>query len=452
MTPTPSSTAMQVVRETTRNRADVREQRDVVPGRDTGAFARAGVDLDIEISTAAAEGHTRQVVLVVEIHDAHRRRPESDRAWIDTFGAAVVDAIRTVEAYDGEVVAVLGTRIVASFPIDRVASGFEAAITLHRRAATVAESAGGWLCSVGIATGDVIDGGALAGLNVPLVGGVIDRALMLCSWAQAGAMLADERSVMPALVETEPDDRKASGHRADRSWSLGANRMLVGNENDTVEFWDVVFDRTGSCDLPRPSGSSPARPDAKARPARSDRAPGTERDRSPRRSVTQRAAALDPARARIAELDDPRVSASARRAALGPRRTWSNGNVCCWFGDRGRGVIASDTGQEFYVDRRFLVTGVALPTDANVFFVPRDPMSSGRNPVAGAVLIEGARIEVRVEHVDERGFGFAEIADAQGTKQLVMLDLSADAGEVQAGDWLLVEVRRHENSPIAVPV
>jgi hypothetical protein len=420
---------------------------DVVKVRGTGDFARAGTDLDIEFTTAAAQGHARQVVMVVEVHDAHRRRPEGDEAWIETFGAAVIDAHRTIDAFDGEMVAVLGTRLVAAFPIDKVARAFEAAITLHRRAARVAETPGGWLCSIGIATGDVIDGGALSGLNVPLIGNVIDRALMLCSWAQTGAMLADERSVMPALVESEPDRRPPGDAGTDRSWSLGANRMLVGNENDTVEFWDVVFDRTGNADLPNRSEVRPERsPKGKARPERG------ERDRATRAPRPSRAAALEPARARIAELEDPRVSPSARRAALGGRRTWSNGSVCCWFGDRGRGVIASDTGQEFYVDRRFLVTGMALTPDAAVFFVPRDPMSSGRNPVAGAVLIEGARIEVRVEHVDDRGFGFAEIADTQGTKQLVMLDLSADAGEVHAGDWLLVEVRRHESGPIGVPV
>jgi hypothetical protein len=438
MTPSTSSTATPATREAARNRTDGRP-REATAGTGASEFARAGTDLDIEISTSAAKGHSRQVVMVVEIHDAHRRRPEGDGAWIDTFGSAVVDASQTINAYEGDLVAVLGTRLVASFAIERVAAAFEAAITLHRRAAKAAETAGGWLCSIGVATGDVIDVGALSSIDVPLVGNVIDRALMLCSWAQAGAFLADERSVMPALVETEPDQRPAP----DRTWSLGANRVLVGNDNDTVEFWDVVFDRLGATDLPRPAGKRSASASGRATKARNDR----ERSRPARGDRP-----LDPARNRLAEMADPTVSGPARRAALGGRRTWSDGTVCCWFGDRGRGVIASNTGQEFYVDRRFLVTGVDLPADATVFFVPRDPMSSGRNPVAGAVLVAGARIEVRVEHVDERGFGFAELGDAQGTKQLVMLDLTADDVAVNAGDWLLVEVRALESGPVAVPV
>ena len=78
---------------------------------------------------------------------------------------------------------------------------------------------------------------------------------------------------------------------------------------------------------------------------------------------------------------------------------------------------------------------VRCETGGTVFFVPRDPVARGRNPVAGAVLVEGAQLEARIEHVDERGFGFAQLGDTNGTQQLLLVDLTGYAlgGHVHPG-------------------
>lgn len=133
------------------------------------------------------------------------------------------------------------------------------------------------------------------------------------------------------------------------------------------------------------------------------------------------------------------------------RRPWSEGRVFCWFSDRGRGVITSTTGQEFYVDRRFLAVGSELAAGDRVFFVPRDPVARGRNPVAGAVPGDGARLEVRIERPGEGDTSaLAVVSDSNGTDQVLPLDV-ASVGPVAAGEWLLVRITARDGRPVGSP-
>ena len=86
-----------------------------------------------------------------------------------------------------------------------------------------------------------------------------------------------------------------------------------------------------------------------------------------------------------------------------------------------------------------------------MFFVPRDPVARGRNPVAGAVLADSARLEVRIERSSEDGAALALVSDSNGTDQVLPLDVSS-VGPVSPGEWLLVRVAGKEGGPIGRPV
>jgi hypothetical protein len=145
---------------------------------------------------------------------------------------------------------------------------------------------------------------------------------------------------------------------------------------------------------------------------------------------------------------------SAERPPGRAPRAWSRGEVRCWFPNRGRGVIGSSTTQEFYVDRRFLAVPSTIDAGDSVYFVPRDAVGGGRNPAASAVLVVGAEVEVRVDEVDERGFGVSELKDPAGTRALLLLDLAGARGavSVEPGDWLLVRIRASEHGPVGEPL
>ncbi len=420
----------------------------------------------------------RQVAMVIAVHDAHRRHHDVDDQWIAALSEAMVAIHAVIDAAGGVPVAVLGDRMISSFTADRVDGAIGAAITIHRRSATGAASSAAWSCSIGLAAGEAHDGIAIEGLPIPTVGGVVDRALQLCALTQPGAILADDRTTDLAL-----GGPGAAGDGAGRAWSTGTSRVVLGPGAEPMECWDLSFDR-GDVDLrterrrrvePRarradqpgesdlsgenrpagqahPIGARPRSGERSAPTARMTPAGGTDATEEQMRLARERrrnGLDIEPVRARLAAFDEG--GPAEDRPPLGSRRTWSAGHVVCWFEDRGRGVIAAATGQEFYVDRRFLIAGQPLARDGKVFFVPRDPIARGRNPIAGAVLVEGSTVEVRIAHIDDRGFGFAEVADNNQTRQLLLLDLTGLTDEIAVGDWLLVVVRAHTRGPVGLP-
>ncbi len=459
-------------------------------GTDAATGARARTAPDHRPGAPADHDTGRQVAMVVAVHDAHRRHHEIDQQWIDALSDAMVAIHAVIDAAGGVPVAVLGERMIASFGAERVADAVGAAITIQRRSASGGASSAAWSCSIGLAAGHASDGLAIEGLPIPTVGGVVDRALQLCALTQAGAILVDDRTIDLIPDDTIDLDDESAGAGRDRTtsagqaWSTGMSRVVLGPGAEPMACWDLVFDqgprpdarerraRHGRAredqDVKDRQGAPVERVDRAERTDladqadRADRADRAERER--RRNgvrdggskATVRPAgappgSLDmaPVRAHLDSFD--RDAPASAPVGLGSRRTWSAGEVVCWFEDRGRGVLASETGQEFYVDRRFLIADQPLNRNAKVYFVPRDPIASGRNPVAGAVLVEGAQVEVRVAHVDDRGFGFAEVSDGNRTRQLLLLDLTGTPGDVTVGDWLRVEVRANRRGPLGLP-
>jgi len=333
-------------------------------------------------------------------------------------GTAAVRSV--VEDFGGSVAAALGTRVVGVFPGDRVSDAVGAAVTVQRRAASARAGAsddgrGDWHAAVSVAMGPRLRADGYADLALTPVGPAIDRALDLCRGGLDESVVTDD--VAAGLIA-----KVAPSEAATRVWSLGERRVLVGEGTSSMTCRQIEYQPVDGTD-PEPSIE-----------ALVGRGAGT----------TATKARHTGARGSIPTAPGP-VNPLARR------RAWSSGRVCCWFNDRGRGVIASSTGQEFYVDRRFLVVSGDLVTGQTVFFVPRDPVARGRNPVAGAVLVAGTQLEARIEHVDDRGFGFAQLGDANGTRQLLLLDLTT-CGPIARGDWLLVQVERGDHGPVARPV
>jgi hypothetical protein len=70
--------------------------------------------------------------------------------------------------------------------------------------------------------------------------------------------------------------------------------------------------------------------------------------------------------------------------------------------------------------------------------------------VAGAVLGDGARIEVRIERPSDDGAALAVVSDSNGTDQVLPLDVSS-VGPVATGEWLLVRIAGREGGPLGDP-
>jgi hypothetical protein len=358
----------------------------------------------------------RQVVLVAHVLEGPT--PASAADTPELFRRAVVDVHQVSEAFGGETVAVLGNRVVAAFPYDQAAHAVDAAVEIQRDAARSAAGRLHWSCSVSLVAGDVLDDPVFEDIGVQPVAPAVDRALELSGRVPVGSVVVDEPTTTGtggAEIDGGPAGRPA--------WSLGPNVLLIGQDDDAVTCYEIVFDPHAEGGPARPR---PPRPGTRRRPAR--RSDGDRRAR-PRPDAARPAPTLDALR----------------------RRPWADGGVFCWFVDRGRGVITSANGQEFYVDRRFLVVAGELAAGDRVFFVPRDPVARGRNPVAGAVLAEGARLEVRIDRAEPGEPPLAQLSDHNGTDQPLVVDVRA-VGPVAAGDWLRVRIERGPDGPVGVPV
>jgi hypothetical protein len=405
---------------------------------------RMGVDAPAPAVAPEIAGERRQIVMVANVLDATGRTDAAAAGSRDVFGRAVVDVHEVSEAFGGETIAVLGTHVVTAFPYDQAADAVTAAVEIQRDAARSAGGSQRWSCAVCLVAGDVIDHPAFERIGVHPVGPVVERALQLSRRATPGSVVADERTALPAAgrggaradadrtpgsggAGAPPASAGATGDAAigsSTAWTLGPNRVLLDQGDEPVACYEIVFDAHTSARAARASVSTSAGAGRGPRPA-----PGNRRAR--------------PGGA-------PR---EGRNLAAMRRRPWSEGRVFCWFSDRGRGVITSTTGQEFYVDRRFLAVGSELAAGDHVYFVPRDPVARGRNPVAGAVLGDGARLEVRIETPGEGdGSALAVVSDSNGTDQILPLDVSS-LGPVATGEWLLVRIdRQGGGGPVGGPV
>ncbi len=425
--------------------------------------------------------------MVVDVRDPRTGGPAlATNAQVGRVDAAVREAHAVVAAHGGRTVALLGTRLVGTFPEGSIVAGLDAAVDLQQRSAAPAAS---WACSIGLATGPDNHQVDSASLGIALVGGAVDRALLLASWSAAGSVVADDRTIasaqrsdpgaVGAIDLADPADPAGPGAPGDADgagagqrrestaplgadgasrgvrgvrpevsrWSLGPSHVLVGHEREPVEYWELQFPRPGdepTVGAPRfePSAGAPtAGPSPAAPPTRLD--------------VRARLDALDPTRPVGSSRPGGRPAARAEGPAEARApRVWSRGEVRCWFPSRGRGVIGSATTQEFYVDRRFLAVPSTIDSGDRVFFVPRDAIGGGRNPAASAVLVVGAEVEVRVDEIDERGFGVSLLKDPAGTRARLVLDLRGSNGPVAAepGDWLLVRIRASEHGPVGEPL
>lgn len=350
---------------------------------------------------------TRQVVMVVEVRDSWRRHEaRSDDGLLDLLGSALATVDEQVRAFGGELATALGSRIIARFPLASASNALDAAIAVQRAALASPANGPGWVCAISLTTGDVLGGGVLVFTGAPLVGAPVDRALQLCSWTHPGAIVADERTVLP-ILRAEADQRATHDgesrsdvrgkSNAQREWSLGAGRVLVGSDVESMEYWEVVYERE-----PKP-----------------------------------------PAPKRV---PDSRDDDSAEG--------WSSGEVVFWEGDVGRGFVRTADDLEYYVDKRLISERIVIAKGDQVFFVPRKPLTPGskrsraRNPIASTLIRSGARIDVRVDVVDAtEHVGFARIVDHIGNDQRLRLDLSEHPG-VAPGDIVRVTIHDDHSRPV----
>jgi hypothetical protein len=125
------------------------------------------------------------------------------------------------------------------------------------------------------------------------------------------------------------------------------------------------------------------------------------------------------------------------------------GSVRRWSRDRGQGLILSNQGESFYVDRRYIVGGAPLEPGARVFFVPRPSLIPGKNRVAACVVALGSTLTGKVVRVGSRGFGFLEVIDSSGVNQRLFMLLGDSHERFAVSDSVTFIVAENDRGPIA---
>jgi hypothetical protein len=123
------------------------------------------------------------------------------------------------------------------------------------------------------------------------------------------------------------------------------------------------------------------------------------------------------------------------------------GRMKYWADGDQYGFIDGDDGESYFTSPAF-IAGDELP-DLNdrVFFTRQPPAKAGQKPVAAAVLTVGVKAEGLIERiVEERGFGFASVADQRGHQNSVFCFFGDHIGEYRPGSKIGFVVHEHSDA------
>jgi class 3 adenylate cyclase len=351
-----------------------------------------------------------QIVMFIDMTDSTAMKASTPEVnWLPTFGWFFDAVSDVVERCSGRIVKFLGDGVMVVFSPDDGAAAINAAVLVQELLGKArAEKQYDCNCSVGIAVGKVVHFTVGAGGAEDYIGTVVDRSARLCSGANAGSVFVDSSTVNAANMYHVQSRIGAALNRTPEEYVGAIQELPAKGFHNPIRYYEIIWDHS-------PHGVKTS-------------------------TVSELARSEGTARS-IASPTPPRPIPDRQSA-------WLAGRVQRWHVDRGIGFIVSGE-EEFYFDSRFVVDSRSMAVGDQVFFIPRDPLVTGRNRVAAVIIAMGQRLNVRVGHINTRGFGFAELSDGRGNAESLFLSLGIDtARALRLGQEVDVVVAVNARGPI----
>ncbi|GGN14521.1 adenylate/guanylate cyclase domain-containing protein [Streptomyces fuscichromogenes] len=328
-------------------------------------------------------------------------------SWLPTIGKFLDITETAVTENGGTVVKYLGDGTLAVFDGDHAAEAICAAIRIQEMLRKENSPEKGVLrdcyASVGIATGRVVEYEAPGG-SLDYVGSVVDLAARLCSAGNSQAVWVDSATVASAIMNKVSSEMGRVHDFSPDDYLSDEWKVELKGFAKPIKYREIIW-------LSKPFGATNAVVN----------------------EITERTAAHG------AQGDRP----AGPPAAQVPEDI-REGVVKRWDPAQGRGFISTTSDGDYYVDRRYVVSGEDLTEGRSVRFVARAPFKEGARPIAGCTVQEGHRVPGTFQRVfPDRNFTFADVLDGLGNRQRLFVYLGDGAAEHRSGEAVLLEVTRN---------
>jgi class 3 adenylate cyclase/cold shock CspA family protein len=352
----------------------------------------------------SAESKAHRVVLTIVLKDlASAKQKDTESSWIAMTGRLLDVVLESTDCEARESVRCLPSGVRVVFVEDEAVAAVNSAIRVQEALSDASDDDRPILrVSMGIASGEIarVD---LPGTEAQDLGAVLDRSCDMAEAAAWRAILVDRPTL--ALLRNGGFSSRAgetqSPRRSVDEYEGPAGHCKLPQCPDDVEYREIFWD-TQLYGL-----SAPAPP----------------------------------------EIENPETAASPAPDGGAPERLI--GTVRRWSRERGQGLILSNQGESFYVDRRYIVSGASLEPGTRVFFVPRPSLIPGKNRVAACVVALGSALTGKVVRVGSRGFGFLEVIDSSGVNQRLFMLLGDSHERFAVSDPVTFIVAENDRGPIA---
>ncbi|MGV9990889.1 adenylate/guanylate cyclase domain-containing protein [Streptomyces sp. NPDC003374] len=325
-------------------------------------------------------------------------------SWLPTIGKFLDITTIAVTENGGTVVKYLGDGTLAVFDGDHAAEAICAAIRIQEMLRKENSPEKGVLrdcyASVGIATGRVVEYEAPGG-GLDYVGSVVDLAARLCSAGNPQAIWVDSATVASAIMNKVSSEMGRVHDFSPDDYLSDEWKVELKGFAKPIKYREIIW-------LSKPFGATNA-------------------------VVNE-----------ITERTEAQGDRPAGPPATPASEDTREGVVKRWDALQGRGFISTTSDGDYYVDRRYIVSGEDLTEGRSVRFVPRAPFKEGARPIAGCTVQEGHRVRGTFHRVfPDRSFTFADVLDGLGNRQSLFVHLGDRAADHRSGEAVILEVTRN---------
>lgn len=292
---------------------------------------------------------------------------EKEATWISHFAMAF-DAIIEEIGDSGEIVKLLGDGAMVCFNHKDPAAAINCAIRIQERIKKLNLNEINCVFSIGISTGRVRR--FSVGNSYDYLGTTCNKAARLCAMASSQAIIIDEETRdganLNAIVSKFGDASDWMGKNYVREEIETKLKGIDGSVTCYEVQWDkALYGVTGKHISDISSKISPIEPQGKA----------------------------------------PVISNVGKV---------SSGKVTQWRPDKGFCFIKTADGRDFFSQPQLFLRDIVPEVGQEVFFFERPPISEGKSPIAGSVVVVGKEYDARLFIPVGKPFLFAKVAGAAG--------------------------------------
>lgn len=349
-----------------------------------------------------------KTLVAVDLSNATAMKEQQPEAtWLTTYAWFFDKLHEGAVDHHGKIIKVLPEGALAVFSEDHVAEAINWAIALQEAIADAQErNQVNCECSVGVAFGEVVEFELGDGSGAKdYIGTVVDKALRLCSAANAKAVFVDVDAVTAA--------------------AMNKVRSRIGGVMSPKR---KVADYLG--------------------PAESIKAKGFSRP-VPYHEILWGSARYGIKGSFVTGLSAPPIDDAPLRSSLDRTPTsanpWVRGRVKS-LGDR-YGFIGSEAGEDFWFNGDQLFRRAApVRVGDDVWFIPAEPYPNSKNRRATEIIAFGAQLDGVLEKIMPQGFGFASCKPDFGEPRTFFMNLG-DSGRWTPGTPVTFRMGENKKGP-----